>query len=286
MLQVKTLYNDFIENQVFKVDVNSNILPLFWGGNQTQYDAYFNITDFPTGVPNHYFTVITDGVPPATSASDIVNAPSGNLVADNVQGALNELQTEVDGLEASKQDTLVSSTNIKTINGTTILGSGDLVVSGGGGSAPVFYNDGVYGGFASRYYTLRNSKDDYAGISFYQTSPTNIGSLYSVTNPFSGQTIFTPSTVTNIKINYSTLFAETYICYLIVKRVDGGGVETNTELWNSGNIVTTASSVGSIDATGLSISLLANDRLFVSTIRTATTEGVATGIALSIALYE
>jgi hypothetical protein len=31
------------------------------------------------------------------------------------------------------QATLVSGTNIKTINGTTILGSGDLVVAGGGG---------------------------------------------------------------------------------------------------------------------------------------------------------
>ena len=33
-----------------------------------------------------------------------------------------------------KQDTLVSGTNIKTINGGSILGSGDLVISGGGGS--------------------------------------------------------------------------------------------------------------------------------------------------------
>jgi hypothetical protein len=32
-----------------------------------------------------------------------------------------------------KQDELVSGTNIKTINGSSVLGSGDLVVSGGGG---------------------------------------------------------------------------------------------------------------------------------------------------------
>lgn len=32
---------------------------------------------------------------------------------------------------SAKQDTLVSGTNIKTINGSTVLGSGDLVVSGG-----------------------------------------------------------------------------------------------------------------------------------------------------------
>jgi len=34
---------------------------------------------------------------------------------------------------AGKQATLVSGTNIKTINGSSLLGSGDLVVSGGGG---------------------------------------------------------------------------------------------------------------------------------------------------------
>jgi hypothetical protein len=43
---------------------------------------------------------------------------------------------KVNGLQAAldaKQATLVSATNIKTINGTTILGSGDMVVGGGSG---------------------------------------------------------------------------------------------------------------------------------------------------------
>lgn len=35
--------------------------------------------------------------------------------------------------DSSKQDVLVSGTNIKTINGDSILGSGDLTVGGGGG---------------------------------------------------------------------------------------------------------------------------------------------------------
>lgn len=39
------------------------------------------------------------------------------------------LQTALDG----KQPALVSGTNIKTINGSSLLGSGDLIVSGGGG---------------------------------------------------------------------------------------------------------------------------------------------------------
>ena len=36
---------------------------------------------------------------------------------------------------SEKQDKLVSGTNIKTINGTSLLGSGDIVISGGGGSS-------------------------------------------------------------------------------------------------------------------------------------------------------
>lgn len=37
---------------------------------------------------------------------------------------------------AAKQATLVSGTNIKTVNGTSLLGSGDVVITGSGGSAP------------------------------------------------------------------------------------------------------------------------------------------------------
>lgn len=40
--------------------------------------------------------------------------------------------TEVDEKLGKKQDTLVSGTNIKTINGESVLGSGDIVISGGG----------------------------------------------------------------------------------------------------------------------------------------------------------
>jgi hypothetical protein len=48
---------------------------------------------------------------------------SGTNSGDN---AVNSLYS---GLAASKQDTLVSGTNIKTINGASVLGSGDLTVS-------------------------------------------------------------------------------------------------------------------------------------------------------------
>lgn len=52
---------------------------------------------------------------------------------------------------SGKQDKLVSGTNIKTINGTSILGSGDIVISGGGGGGgsssgnyPIVYSDSSF----------------------------------------------------------------------------------------------------------------------------------------------
>jgi len=55
----------------------------------------------------------------------VIGNTSGTNTGDNATN------TQYSGLAASKQDTLVSGTNIKTINGSTLLGSGDLTVGGG-----------------------------------------------------------------------------------------------------------------------------------------------------------
>jgi len=54
----------------------------------------------------------------------VIGNTSGTNTGDD---AVNSLYS---GLATSKQDTLVSGTNIKTINGTSILGSGDMTVGG------------------------------------------------------------------------------------------------------------------------------------------------------------
>jgi len=63
-------------------------------------------------------------------ADAVINTPAGNISSSTVQAAINELDTE-------KQNTLESGTNIKTINGSSILGSGDLVI--GGDAASITY---------------------------------------------------------------------------------------------------------------------------------------------------
>jgi len=42
-----------------------------------------------------------------------------------------ETDEAISAATATKQDTLVSGTNIKTVNGASLLGSGDIVVGGG-----------------------------------------------------------------------------------------------------------------------------------------------------------
>ena len=66
----------------------------------------------------------TDGQVLKFDSGDWVNSA---IVIDDVTN----LQTSLD----AKQATLVSGTNIKTVNGTSLLGSGDLVVAGGGGGS-------------------------------------------------------------------------------------------------------------------------------------------------------
>lgn len=61
----------------------------------------------------------------ASTAASVSFTPTGGVAATTVQAAIQELDSE-------KQATLVSGTSIKTINGSSLLGSGNIVVSGGG----------------------------------------------------------------------------------------------------------------------------------------------------------
>jgi hypothetical protein len=63
----------------------------------------------------------------------LVAIPSSNAWG-SITGTLSA-QTDLQSALDAKQATLVSATNIKTINGSTLLGSGDLVVGGGAISA-------------------------------------------------------------------------------------------------------------------------------------------------------
>ena len=57
----------------------------------------------------------------------------------SAEGTISSMQTDLSGKAdasalANKQDKLISGTNVKTINGQSILGSGNILISGGGSS--------------------------------------------------------------------------------------------------------------------------------------------------------
>lgn len=60
----------------------------------------------------------------------------GGVTWGSITGTLSD-QTDLQSALDAKQTTLVSGTNIKTINGNSLLGSGDLTISGGGSSSGV-----------------------------------------------------------------------------------------------------------------------------------------------------
>lgn len=64
----------------------------------------------------------------------IANGVTVDLSEYLLKSEAETLYATLDGLN-NKQDKLISGTNIKTVNGTSILGNGNIVISGGGSSS-------------------------------------------------------------------------------------------------------------------------------------------------------
>jgi hypothetical protein len=96
------------------------------------------ITTFSTGLTSlNGITAQVQNLATGTSGSDFAINSSGSTHTFNLptasaanRGALSTADWTTFN---SKQAALVSATNIKTVNGNSLLGSGDLVISGGGG---------------------------------------------------------------------------------------------------------------------------------------------------------
>lgn len=87
----------------------------------------------------NYATTITNALAAKANTSSLATvATSGSYNDLNNKPTIPSLtgyatESYVTTAVSTKQDTLVSGTNIKTINGENLLGSGDITISGGGG---------------------------------------------------------------------------------------------------------------------------------------------------------
>lgn len=82
----------------------------------------------------------------------LINAANNTITGlqtsniENLDNELNNINNEINGvtnslleINTNKQDTLISGTTIKTINNESILGSGNIVIQGGGGVGTTTY---------------------------------------------------------------------------------------------------------------------------------------------------
>lgn len=100
---------------VLELSSSIQLQGIYWGGNG--YDGSTLLKGATTSKA---------GVMTAADKTKLDSIDTAEI--EQVIGDVAVLQTDIEG----KQDTLVSGTNIKTINGESVLGSGDIVISGGG----------------------------------------------------------------------------------------------------------------------------------------------------------
>lgn len=89
--------------------------------------------------------------------------------------------------DSNAQPSLVSGTNIKTINGNSILGSGNLVVSGGGGEPTMQTKAVTSGGSGTWYYRTWSSgwqEAWYNGSITFSAAATSVSGWYRSTQNF------------------------------------------------------------------------------------------------------
>ena len=125
---------DSIQVSGSSYDIKDKNAPSVSAVTQQEYDnlpssaktsnTFFVITDAQAGDLTQYWTS-------AQTQSAITQATSGKVDSNVYTAYTASTDTAIQG----KQDTLVSGTNIKTINNESLLGSGNITIQGGGGGS-------------------------------------------------------------------------------------------------------------------------------------------------------
>ena len=181
------------------------------GAASSLQDGYLTSTDWTTFNSKQN----TLGFTPENVSNKSTSTSLGT--SDTLYPSQNAVKSYVDTGLSGKQNTLVSGTNIKTVNGNTLLGSGDLTV--GGGSAKVIKLGGatIVTGTTTNTYsngilvpanTFKDNDTIEIIIRFNKTTTTNLSQFrgyINTTNDISGTPIqFMIATVSNASRYYRT----------------------------------------------------------------------------------
>ena len=135
------------EQYVFKVELGSTgsdetLKPFFWytyalGGN---FNAWRKVILFDDAATKSYVLAGLDTKLDKTSAQskfEVIEGDISDLKTKDTtfESTIIANQEAIQGLGTNKQDKLVSGTNIKTINGNSLLGNGDITLSSGSSGA-------------------------------------------------------------------------------------------------------------------------------------------------------
>lgn len=97
-------------------------------------------TDLQTALNGKVPTTRTVAGKALSADVTLVKADVGLGNVDNTSDANKPVSTAQATAIGQKQDTLVSGTNIKTVNSQSILGSGDIAITGGSGTTTVYFS--------------------------------------------------------------------------------------------------------------------------------------------------
>lgn len=171
-------------------------LEYFWGKLKIYLNNKYQAKgDYATNTAlNNEIQTIYDG--PIVYLQEDIDALNTELqevrsIAEGASEICNDMNADVAALYNTKQDNLVSGTNIKTINGQSILGSGNIVIEGGSSGG-----EGDSSAWKRLTGTITLSSSDpvyfYTSLEFYEdgdTTPILIGndndsglSLYAYNN--------------------------------------------------------------------------------------------------------
>lgn len=98
----------------------------------TTYDIAVNLNDYYDKTEVDTALSAKVDVSALDDIQEVIATALNELENDKADKSTTYTKTEVDTALSAKQDTLVSGTNIKTINNTSLLGSGNIDIQGGG----------------------------------------------------------------------------------------------------------------------------------------------------------